>query len=323
MLQQHPLGVPFQGTDQLKRHSRPTEVRKGVNAVLSVGVHHRGGVRQNFPRPVMVGDHHIHPLGRCAGNFLYSGNTVVHCDNQLNSGLLHPMNHRLVEAVPLPFPLRDVVEDIRPGVFQVIVKEDCGGDAVAVVVPVNQDFLAAINGPADPLHRLIHIRQKHRIVQRACLLQKGPGGFRLLQPPRFQHRRKKTSSRHVRRPILSGYCNSPGHELHRHRLLSPLASINTRLILPLFHGIRKNVAPNFPAVSSGPPLSHPFLQKPPPGSSRYSKTVTSSKGSTLGCCGSTITGAIVPLSSVFPSPRRAVHSAKGNGGRAPLDDRIR
>ena len=121
MLQKHPLGVFLQGADQLKGHSGPAKIRKGIGAAASVGIHYGRRLREGFPRAVVVCDHHIDAKTSGVSDLLQGGDAVVHCDDKGHSSLLHLVDGGLVEAVALLLPGWDVVKDIRPGIFQVVV----------------------------------------------------------------------------------------------------------------------------------------------------------------------------------------------------------
>ena len=160
----HSAGVPvLQGHDQLQSHPRPGKVLIRAVVIGLVGIYHRIGAGDAFLGAVVVGDNHVYPqLGRPL-HFVYRSDAVVHRDNQGDPLLVKGFHGVEVHPVTFPFPLGDIVHHIGTHGLQIGEQDGGGCDAVGVVIAVNRNFLKVVNGPADPLHGLVHVLHQKRV----------------------------------------------------------------------------------------------------------------------------------------------------------------
>src|SRR5258706_11281105 len=100
---------------------------------------------------MMIRDNEIHPpLARDLGR-LDRRYAAINGDDQL-CALVADLPDRVgVQAVPLFDPMRDVILDVPPEHRDGVPEDARGGDAVDVIVAVDEDPLAIANGLGDPL----------------------------------------------------------------------------------------------------------------------------------------------------------------------------
>ena len=74
-------------------------------------------------------------------------------------------------------PVRDVILEVFvPDGAKKIMKQRAAGDAVAVVVAVDDDLFLFLDRRKDPLHRLPHVGEEERIVEMLLIGRVKEGG---------------------------------------------------------------------------------------------------------------------------------------------------
>ena len=114
---------------------------------------------------VMVGDDQVDAaLAGDAGGF-DGGDAAVDADNQPGSLLANLLDRLGVQAITFFQPMRNVEIDHAAEVSDGVPENGAGGDAVDVVVAVDDDLLLVANGPGHALGRLGEARNAGRIMQ--------------------------------------------------------------------------------------------------------------------------------------------------------------
>ena len=161
----HRVRVALERADQFERHAHARQAVERIGAVRPFVVHDRVCFRQGVVALVVVGDHHLHAQLARGCDLRIRRDTGVHGDQQARA-LLIELLHRLAgQAVAFAQAVGDVVFAHRAAAAQVIHHDAGGGDAVHIVVAVNNDMFAPPDRAADHRGRFIHIGQQERIVQ--------------------------------------------------------------------------------------------------------------------------------------------------------------
>ena len=143
---------------------------------------------------MVVGDDQVDAQLFGVGGLLHGGDAVVHRDDQGIALVRQLFQHVLVHAVAALGAQGQFAAHLRAQVGEILVQNGGGGDAVHVVVAVNDDGLAVLHGAVQPLHRLVHIPDGKRIGQGRFPLQQRRGLLRRLAAPRGQHPRKQPAA---------------------------------------------------------------------------------------------------------------------------------
>ncbi len=207
--------------------ARSAEIAEGILGVGPPGVDDRKGLgngagaawgavipgmeRLFRPEIVVVGDDEIEAgLAGFEGR-LEGGDAAVDRDD--NPGALGGELDQgvAVQPVALIEPVGCVGRDHRLGVdaAQRVVEDGRRGDAVGVVVAVDDDRLASAEGVKESRRGAVEVREPRGVVQlRQSRLAEGPGGLRVRQSPRPQHapcQRFKPPALLGRRPIREAF----------------------------------------------------------------------------------------------------------------------
>ena len=175
---------------QLQRHAAARQIGEGIGAVRPVGVHHRHGPWQGVLALVVIGDDHIHAQRGGEVHLLHPGDAAVHGDEQLYPLLMEGADGVLPQPVAVLNAARNIVQHIDAPAFQVIHQDHRGGDAVHVVIPEHRHAATLTDGPADALHRPVHVlHQEGGAGQIPAPLQKGGGLLRRGDAPCRQYLR--------------------------------------------------------------------------------------------------------------------------------------
>ena len=143
---------------------------------------------------MVVGDDQVDAQLPGVGGLLHGGDAVVHRDDQ-GIALVRQFFQRVpVHAVAALGAQGQFAAHLRAQVGEILVQNGGGGNAVHVVVAVNDDGLALLHGAVQPLHRLVHIPDGKRVGQGRFPLQQRRGLLRRLAAPRGQHPRKQPAA---------------------------------------------------------------------------------------------------------------------------------
>ena len=124
----------------------------------------------------MIGDDHFEPdlagtPGRIAGS-----DAAVDRDQQSTAFFVNLLECRSIEAVTFFEAVGDVEINVGVGEAQDMPQNGARGDAIDIVIAVNNDLLAVANCAGDALRRRFGTGQRVRFVQIGELgLQKRPG----------------------------------------------------------------------------------------------------------------------------------------------------
>ena len=157
----HRRVAPAQRRHELKHHARAAQI--GERIVVQKRIHDRAG-RQLALRPMVVGNHDAHAARLRQLRQLHRGNAAVHRHQQ--PVLFAYLQHRaLVQPVALLVPGGQIHVYLRADGAQIAGKNGRGANAVHVVVAVYADALARVDGRANLLHGLLHVRKQERVAQ--------------------------------------------------------------------------------------------------------------------------------------------------------------
>ena len=132
---------------------------------------------------VMVRDDQVDAELAGAQRRLGAADAAIDRDHELHTVGVQPVERRRLQAVAVPQALRDEVDHVAAEKLQRAAQNDCGRDAVHVVVAVHRDAFPLRQRAADPLDGAIHVGQPHRVEQMLeRRLEKPRGRLHIAQP---------------------------------------------------------------------------------------------------------------------------------------------
>lgn len=114
---------------------------------------------------MMIGHHYTDAVFPGQLDFLLGGDAGIHCNEQADVLLRQLPNGLDVETVPLTEPVGDIILASRPFFPKIIHQQAGGRNTIHIIVAKNSNFFILFHGPANDLHRLLHLGQQKRIVQ--------------------------------------------------------------------------------------------------------------------------------------------------------------
>ena len=177
---------------------------EGVGAVAPPGVHHRRSPGQHVLALVVVRDDQIHADLPGEEGLLHARDAAVHGDDQGDAPVPEQPQGLPAQAVAVLHPAGDVFEAVRSPGAEVVHQQHGGGDAVHVVVPEHGDPLPLGQGPADPVHGLVHVLHQQGGVGKGPLPLQNQGALlRSGDPPCRQDRREQGGIPRSAQPVRS------------------------------------------------------------------------------------------------------------------------
>ena len=114
----------------------------------------------------MIDHDHVHTLALQRGDFRDRRRAAIHRDEQPRRILRDAARHAIrAQAVAFIRPQRQEARGFRAIGPQHAGEQRERGDAVHIVVAVEDDFFAAVERGENARHRRVHIRQRKRIAQ--------------------------------------------------------------------------------------------------------------------------------------------------------------
>ena len=168
----------------------------GIGVVPAVGVHHGDAVGQGLLALMVVRDAEVDAEAAAEPGLLQRRDAAVHGEDERRALFAQGADGGLVEAVALLKAAGDVGDAVAAPAAEVVRQERGGGDAVHVVVAEDDDPLAALERPADPLDDLIHIAQEEGVRKGKIGTKKCPRSLRRVVAAAAQYsgrQRGKTS----------------------------------------------------------------------------------------------------------------------------------
>ena len=156
---------------QLKGNARAAQILKGTFVIGAFGVNDGYGIGQGVAGQVVVGDDKIQPQCLGAGGFLHGRNAVVHRHDQLEPLLGKAFQRRAGQTVAVA-ARGQLAAHVCAHAAQALVQDGGGGDAVHIVVTVDDDQLLVLDRLLNARDRLVHIPHKKRVGQRLPRAQK-------------------------------------------------------------------------------------------------------------------------------------------------------
>jgi hypothetical protein len=113
----------------------------------------------------MVGDHDVHAELVRAAHRLDRRDAAIHRDDQPDAARVRALDRADRQAIAVPRAMRDVVRDARAEIGERAMQEVGRGDAVDVVVAVDQRGLGEHDRAPNPLDRVVDAEQEVRVVE--------------------------------------------------------------------------------------------------------------------------------------------------------------
>src|SRR3989344_9486794 len=114
---------------------------------------------------MMIGNDHINAEFLCKCDLFNVGNTAIDRDKEFDAVSPELFYGGRVQSVTLRMPMRDIVQKIPVAdLFQKVMQNDRTGDAVAVIVAVNNDAFAVRHRQEYAVDRTLHVEDTERIV---------------------------------------------------------------------------------------------------------------------------------------------------------------
>ena len=133
------------------------EMAIGAILVQTVRVDHAMGARQFRSGKMMIDDNHIHAGLRHLLERPVRGNSAIHRNNQPGAAFLQGGERRLVGAIALAHPVRDMHIDSQPQRAKYIDQQPGGGGTVDIIVSEHTDRRTGLDGIGKPRRALVHI----------------------------------------------------------------------------------------------------------------------------------------------------------------------
>ena len=144
-------------------HASQALERKG--AVLAVGIDAGDGRGELIGDFVVVQHDRVDARGFGVGDLFDIGDAAIHGDNQLYILLFELIDDRNLQPVAFLNPVRNVIGDAAGQLFDKFVQNDNGGDAVRVVVAVNDDVFFVVDRLQQTGHAFSHVLHQKGTVQ--------------------------------------------------------------------------------------------------------------------------------------------------------------
>ncbi len=169
---------PEQCLDQLQGHPCSGQFFKRVRAIRPLRVDDGQRGRQPGRHLVVIGDDEIGaPVVFCPGDHLGPADPAIDGDDQGKALRVRPFHRLQMQAVPFVQPVGDVKIHCCPQLGEGLNQQHRAGNAVRIVIPVNQNFFPALNGQQNALHRPVHVLEKKGIRKAGQIAVKKLGRF--------------------------------------------------------------------------------------------------------------------------------------------------
>ena len=160
-----PAAAAQQALDELERHAHAGQRLERVGAAGPQRVDDRDGVGQHRGRLVVVGDHGVDAERARVRDGLGRGDAAVHGDDQRAAAALGLVDGIDGQPVAVLDAVRDAVLDARAQLLERAVEQERRGDAVDVVVALDEDALAAPRRRPGCARRRLEVAHLARVVQ--------------------------------------------------------------------------------------------------------------------------------------------------------------
>ena len=146
----------FQRGAKLERHARAAQIFKRAFVVGPLGVYDGNRVGERVTRQVVVRDDEVKAQFLGAGGFLDGGNAVVHRDHELKALSGQGFQRCACQAVTGTAG-GQLAADVRALAGETFVQNRGGGNAVHIVVAVNDHEFFVLDGFLNAGDRFVHI----------------------------------------------------------------------------------------------------------------------------------------------------------------------
>ena len=151
--------------EQLEDNADACQLLERIGAVGAARVDNGGGVRQLAVALVMVGDHHVHAARVRVLDLDGRGDAGVDRDDQPRPLVDELIDRAFTHTVALAHAVGDIVPHIRIECLQIQVENADRGDAVHVVVAVDDDAFPGSERLLNAGDRAIHVAEQHGGMQ--------------------------------------------------------------------------------------------------------------------------------------------------------------
>src|SRR5262245_8511147 len=158
-------------------------------------------------REMVVADDGVHAQLPRPRQRAHGRGAAVHADQEAAALLGEPLDRRLGHAVAVGEPARQERAHARPSPLQRPDQDRRRGDAVAVVVAVDDDRLAPLDRPHHAVGRLRDAGDRLRRIEGAVGVEERPGLGRVRQAP--PHERPRERLRAAQRLLDAGHVREP------------------------------------------------------------------------------------------------------------------
>jgi hypothetical protein len=147
-----------------QRDARPGELLVDREVAGPARVHHGEAFGQHLRWMVVVGDDEVDPERTRQRRFADRGDAAVDRDDDARSVRGELAQRLLVEAVALLVAVRDVRTDHDTELPEGAHEDRRTGDAVHVVVPIDDDALASRERTTEPLDRAVQVEHRRAVA---------------------------------------------------------------------------------------------------------------------------------------------------------------
>ena len=135
-----------------------------VLRLLPLGVHHRRRIRKTPGQGVVVGDDGVDPQGGSQVHLVDRGGPAVDGDHGCHALGPDAADSQWIQAVAFRAPVRKVRDDLRAQLRQRHRGYSGPSQAVGVEVAIHRYGLPSLDGAAEAVYGLPHVRQQERVV---------------------------------------------------------------------------------------------------------------------------------------------------------------
>ncbi len=158
-------GLLAQRLDQLQRHADAGQMLVRIAAVGPLGIDDGEGARQFAVGLVVVGDDEVEAELGGPARRVGRADPAVHRHQHLRPLGVQAIDGRRLQPVAVAQPFGNEVGDVAAEQFQRAPQDHRRGDAVDVVVAVDDDTFPAGHGGEQAIHRRRQIGEAPRVVQ--------------------------------------------------------------------------------------------------------------------------------------------------------------
>ncbi len=113
----------------------------------------------------MIEHNRVDADGLRIGDLFNIGNSAIHRNDQFDILAFKLVDNRDFQSIAFLNSVRNVIRHMPGQFFNEFIKNDNRGDSVRIIVAVDNNFFAGINGFHQPADTLFHVLHQKRAVQ--------------------------------------------------------------------------------------------------------------------------------------------------------------